>query len=79
MKNINEYINNDVLRGRKIFPCKPNRKRPLTPRGFKDASSDVGVIETWWSNFPDANIGLCTGKDADLIVVDIDVKNSAGG
>jgi len=79
MKNINEHINNDVLKGRKIFPCKPNRKRPLTPRGYKDASSDVGVIETWWSNHPDANIGLCTGKDANLIVVDIDVKSNAGG
>ena len=55
MKNINELINNDVLRGRKIFPCKPNEKRPLTqltPHGHKDASSDVGVIETWWNNYP---------------------------
>ena len=79
MKNINELINNDVLKAQKIFPCKSNGKKPLTPRGFKDASSDTGVITTWWSNYPDANIGLCTGKDADLIVVDIDVKNSAGG
>ena len=79
MKNINEHINNDVLRGQKIFPCKSNGKKPLTPRGFKDASSDTGVITTWWSNYPDANIGLCTGKDANLIVVDVDVKNRAGG
>ena len=79
MKNINKYINNDVLRGRKIFPCRPNRKNPLTLHGHKDASSDAGIIETWWSNYPDANIGLCTGKDANLIVVDVDVKNNAGG
>ena len=79
MKSINELINNDVLKGRKIFPCKPNEKRPLTIRGYKDASSDVGVIETWWSNHPNANIGLCTGKDANLIVVDVDVKKNAGG
>ena len=79
MKNINEHINNDVLRGQKIFPCKSNGKKPLTPRGFKDASSDAGGITTWWSNYPDANIGLCTGKDANLVVVDVDVKNSAGG
>jgi hypothetical protein len=74
-----ELINNDVLKGQKIFPCKSNGKKPLTPRGFKDASSDAGVITTWWSNYPDANIGLCTGKDANLIVVDIDVKKHAGG
>ena len=79
MKSINELINNDVLKGRKIFPCKSNGKRPLTLHGHKDASSDVGVIKTWWSNYPDANIGLCTGKDANLIVVDIDVKKNAGG
>ena len=79
MKSINELINNDVLKGRKIFPCKSNEKRPLTLHGHKDASSDVGVIKTWWSNYPDANIGLCTGKDANLIVVDVDVKNNSGG
>ena len=79
MLNINELINNDVLKGQKIFPCKPNEKRPLTIHGHKDASSDAGVITTWWSNYPDANIGLCAGKDANLIVVDVDVKNSAGG
>jgi putative DNA primase/helicase len=79
MKNINKLINNDVLKGRKIFPCKSNGKKPLTLHGHKDASSDVRDIKTWWSNYPDANIGLCTGKDANLIVVDIDVKNNAGG
>ena len=50
MKSINELINNDVLKGRKIFPCKSNGKRPLTLHGHKDASSDVGFIKTWWSN-----------------------------
>ena len=67
------------LEDEKIFPCKSNGKRPLTLHGHKDASADAGVITTWWSNYPDANIGLCTGKDANLIVVDIDVKSNAGG
>lgn len=32
-------------------------------------------IKAWWRKFPDANIGVVTGKLSGLIVVDIDPKN----
>jgi len=77
--NRDECIKHYMLGGMKIFPCKPNQKAPLTQHGFKDASNDAGIIETWWGNHPTANIGLVTGKEANLVVVDVDVKNNAGG
>ena len=75
----NEYIKYYIHGGRKIFPCLVNAKNPITTNGYKDASSDPDQIRTWWEKHPNSNIGLATGKDANLVVVDVDVKNDAGG
>lgn len=53
--------------GYPVFPC--NGKVPLTPHGFKDATTDVAQIEVWWKAHPDANIGISA---AGLLVVDVD-------
>ncbi len=55
--------------GYSVFPCIPGDKVPLTPRGFKDATTDVAQIEAWWEKHPEANIGIPT---AGLLVVDVD-------
>ena len=60
--------------GYKVFPCLG--KRPLTAKGFKDASKDIEQIKSWWTQHPDANIGLVTGKENNLLVIDIDVKGN---
>ena len=77
--SLKEWIKYYTYRGLEIFPCIRNKKNPLTANGFKDASSDEQVINGWWDKYPDANIGLPTGKVNNLVVVDVDVKNDAGG
>jgi len=67
-------------RGWLVFPLKPNAKVPLIPttrggQGFKDATTDVEQIRKWWTEFPDANIGIATGVVSNLIVLDLDKKN----
>jgi hypothetical protein len=62
-------------RGVPVFPCinKPgqaNDKRPLTPHGFKNATTDADQITAWWSRWPDALIGVPTGEK--FVVVDVD-------
>lgn len=74
-----ERIKYYTLGGLEIFPCDANGKKPLTKHGFKDASADELVINDWWDKYPDANIGLPTGKINNLVVVDVDVKNDADG
>lgn len=74
-----DYAKQYALEGKKVFPCKPNGKTPLTRNGFKDASSNIEDIKAWWESYPDANIGLATGRDNNLVVIDIDVKNEAQG
>ena len=77
--NRSEHIKYYILGGQEIFPCEVNGKSPITTNGYKDASSDPNQIKIWWENHPNANIGLATGKDANLVVIDVDVKNDVGG
>lgn len=55
--------------GYPVFPCAPGGKAPITPRGFKDATTDAAQIEAWWTEYPDANIGI---PAEGLIVIDVD-------
>ena len=60
--------------GYRVFPCAPLSKLPITPHGYKDATTDLSQILTWWHDKPEANIGLATG--AGLLVVDLDRTGS---
>lgn len=44
--------------------------------GLKDASCDRKQIEQWWSRWPFANVGIVTGKNSGIVVLDIDAKNN---
>lgn len=62
-----------------VFPVVPNKKTPLTPNGFKDASKSAAVIRNTFAKFDNPNIGLATGKASGVACLDIDVKNGAKG
>jgi hypothetical protein len=49
-------------RRRPIFPVGVD-KRPLTPHGFKDATTDQAQIRAWWDKWPTAGIATPTGPD----------------
>jgi putative DNA primase/helicase len=54
--------------------CKPG-KHPvgaLVRRGALDATTDPNMITDWWSKMPDANIGIATGEESELVVLDVD-------
>jgi len=65
-----EYAKHNVP----VFPCKPRGKEPLTPHGFKDATTDPSRIREYWGRWPDANIGIPTGPVSGLFVVDCDAS-----
>ena len=59
-----------------MFPLAPASKEPLAgSHGFKDATRDVEQIRRWWTETPDANIGVATGSASGFFVVDIDPRN----
>lgn len=55
--------------GYRVHPCKPDDKRPLTSWSTS-ATSDPYWIARWWTTWPDALIGVCTGNG--LVVIDDD-------
>jgi RecA-family ATPase len=52
-------------------------KHPRTHRGVKDASTDPNLIHSWF-DAPGANLGLATGIDNGLVVLDVDDTDSFG-
>lgn len=57
--------------------CTAPGKHPLgrlVRHGIRDASRDVGVVESWWTSCPWANIGMATGPSA-VAVLDVDPRN----
>ncbi len=58
-------------KGRPVFPVKPD-KSPYTPRGFKDASTNLGRVNALFNRYRGAKIGMPTGKRSGILVVDVD-------
>src|SRR5271170_3385951 len=52
--------------------CKSIGKHPRTAHGLKDASTDDAVIRSWWERWPQANVGIVTGPESGVFVLDVD-------
>jgi Bifunctional DNA primase/polymerase, N-terminal len=55
--------------------CTSPGKHPRTSHGIRDATSDPAEIKSFWSKWPDANIGIATGRASGIAVIDIDPRN----
>lgn len=63
--------------GTPVFPCRPENKRPYTSNGFKAASVFPHVLSRWWSDWPDALVGMPTGERTGVWVLDMDAHKGA--
>lgn len=65
------------LLGWAVLPLAPGAKKPagwLVPNGFHDATTDPATIREWWTQCPDAGVGIAC-KASGLVVIDIDPRN----
>lgn len=88
-----ELARSYVEQGLPVFPCRSHaeehvdsatgeiitlgEKTPLTTNGFKAATRFARILDRWWSDWPDAAVGLPTGSPTGFFVLDID--NKPGG
>jgi hypothetical protein len=72
MNNLVEAALSYAGKGYHVFPCKPRSKEPATKHGFKDATRDQETVRRWWSENPNYNIAIATGKESGLWVLDVD-------
>ncbi len=61
-----------------VFPCRPDKK-PYTGNGFKNATYNPHQIIKWWEKWPDALLGMPTGKMSGYCILDVDDKNGHDG
>ena len=59
-----------------VFPCAVGGKTPLV-RWSEVATTDPAVIDRWWAETPDANIGLVMGGG--WLAIDLDEKDGRSG
>ena len=80
--NKSNYLLNAALvyavSGKPVFPCRAKDKAPLIPRGFKAATDDTEQLRLWWTKWPDALIGMPTGKATGIFVLDVDYDAERG-
>jgi hypothetical protein len=60
--------------GRHCFPC-ARTKRPTSPHGFLDASSDLVELRKLWTRHPGPLVGIRTGKISGVDLLDLDRKH----
>jgi hypothetical protein len=60
--------------GYACFPAALN-KRPTTPRGFLDATSDPIVLQQLWQHYPGPLVGVRTGAESGIDVLDLDAQH----
>lgn len=88
MNELNSAALGYTHRGWRVFPlhgivdgacsckrdeCSSPGKHPLVRRGLYEATTDMAQIRTWWRRWPNANIGIATGADSGLLVIDVDL------
>lgn len=56
-----------------LFPCSNTSKAPLTPHGFKDATTNIEQLLSWYRQFPGCAWG--TPTSAERGVMDSDPRN----
>lgn len=53
-----------------VFPVEVNGKKPVTPNGFYDATTEIEKIDQWWKDTP-FNVAFCPDNSG-LVVIDLD-------
>ena len=64
-------------RGWRVVPIVPGEKRPAITDWVNKATTDVEVIERWWSANRGCGVGIVTGRESGIFVVDIDGEKGA--
>lgn len=54
-------------------------KKPYISNWQNEATTSREKITEWWTKWPDANIGIVTGRKSDgLVVIDLDIDDNKG-
>ncbi|MFZ6019900.1 MAG: bifunctional DNA primase/polymerase [Chloroflexota bacterium] len=73
MNKVVDYAQIYASRGWHVLPLRG--KIPIVAHGVKAASCDPDQILTWWTVEPNADVGIATGRQSGLVVLDVDPRH----
>jgi hypothetical protein len=67
-------------RGWRVLPIMPGQKRPPMASWQHAATTDPTTIESWWTQlYRDHGLGVATGPESGIFIIDVDVANGKRG
>lgn len=78
--NLKEQALSYAALGFAVFPLKARDKKPAISGWNTLATTDYDVIAKWWTENPQYNIGIATGRaSGGLVVIDLDIDEGKNG
>lgn len=71
VSDLHEAARKFAAAGIPVFPCLPGEKTPACAHGFHDATTDISIIDAWWTDEPRLNVAFCPHM-AGLAIIDPD-------
>jgi hypothetical protein len=62
--------------GYSVIPVARNKKPFVSRRFYQKSLPSLAVLTTWWEQYPEANIGIVTGRISNLVVFDADSEKA---
>ena len=69
-----------AARGWRVIPIPPGHKHPKGYANWQTVgTTDTDTITAWWTATPDHGIGILTGPESGIFVLDVDVADGKAG
>ncbi len=65
--------------GFSVIPLGADKKALIKWEQYQHTRASEGQIRAWWTQLPNANIGIVTGAVSKIVVLDVDIKNGVDG
>jgi hypothetical protein len=59
----------------RVHPLRPSTKLPLLAAWPARATADPATIAAWFQDAPTAGVGIATGADSGIVVLDVDPRH----
>jgi len=76
MKNLKEHALGYIKNNKSIFPCGRNKQPLVDWKPYQLRRPTIDEVEKWWTDNPNANIAIVTGKISGISVIDCDLGSN---
>lgn len=68
-----------AAKGWRVIPITPGKKHPGINGWQNAATTDLSLIDQWWTTNPDDGVGIATGPASGIFVLDVDITDNKRG